>query len=405
MNATGASTPNARPVLSLADLEAFDLPQGRDPEKVCRCPECKGSERAFHFNTATGVYNCKRASCGIRGKLSDFWQDRPQQNGKQRARSALSAAFSLAPKDCSPNAINARHSATEREQSAPATSAPATAATWQALFAQSKPASGTAAEYLARRGIPDATSEAAAARVLRFYPGGYARDYVVFPFCDRDGAPVAFQARAIDGEADGHRAYGTKGDGVFSTRADALQAASVILCEAPIDALSLAVCGFEAIALGGTSAPEWIAKACAFRRVLIGFDNDQNGAGDTAAAKLTPELESFGASVARLKPYRARDETKSDWNAMLQAHAARLVQAHLRDELEAAGVCDWLALDWKPREAARRGVYASDLYDPAAARDYALGDASLTGEQRANLLAVADAFEAKASGAANAEAF
>ncbi len=56
-------------------------------------------------------------------------------------------------------------------------------------------------------------------------------------------------------------------------------------------------------------------------------------------------------------------------------------------------------------EAARRGVYASDLYDPQAAREYARSDQSLTPEQRANLLAYADAFEAKASGAANAEAF
>jgi hypothetical protein len=321
-----ASTPNARPVLSLADVEAFDTPQGRDPEKVCRCPECKGSERAFHFNTATGVFNCKRASCGATGKLSDFWQDRPQQNGKQRARNALSAAFALAPKDCSPNAINAPHSSTAREQSAPAT--------WQTLFAQSKPATGTAAaEYLARRGIPDATSEAASARVLRLYPGGYPRDYVVFPFCDRDGAPVAFQARAIDSEADGHQARGTKSAGVFSTCADALKAETVILCEAPIDALSLAACGFEAVALGGTSAPGWIAKALAFKRVYLAFDNDQNGAGDIAAAKLAPELQSFGASVSRLAPPREDAAEKSDWNAMLLHIGAPALRDWLTERL------------------------------------------------------------------------
>jgi hypothetical protein len=329
MNATGASTPNARPVLSLADLEAFDTPQGRDPEKVCRCPECKGSERAFHFNTATGAFRCWRASCGIRGKLSDFWQDRPQQSRKQRASNALSAAFALAPKDCSPNAINAPHSPTEREQSAPAT-----AATWQTLFAQSKPASGTAAAaYLARRGIPDATSEAASARVLRLYPGNYRRDYVVFPFCDRDGAPVAFQARAIDSEADGHQARGSKSAGVFSTCADALKAESVILCEAPIDALSLAACGFEAVALGGTSAPAWIVNALAFKRVYLAFDNDQNGAGDAAAAKLAPDLQSFGASVSRLAPPREDAAEKSDWNAMLLHIGAPALRDWLTERL------------------------------------------------------------------------
>lgn len=45
-------------------------------------------------------------------------------------------------------------------------------------------------------------------------------------------------------------------------------------------------------------------------------------------------------------------------------------------------------------ETARRGVYASDLYDPQAAREYARSEASLTPEQRANLLTYADAFEA-----------
>jgi hypothetical protein len=311
-------------------LEAFDTPQGRDPEKVCRCPICHSSERAFHFNTATGVFNCKRASCGTTGKLSDFWQDRPQQNRKQRASNALSAAFSLAPKDCSPDAINAPHSAPQREQ----TNAPATAATWQTLFAQSKPASGTAAaKYLTRRGIPDATSEAASARVLRLYPGGYPRDYVVFPFCDRDGAPVAFQARAIDCEADGHQARGTKSAGVFSTCADALKSETVILCEAPIDALSLAACGFEAVALGGTSAPAWIVKALAFKRVYLAFDNDQNGAGDTAAAKLAPDLESFGASVIRLPPPREDAAAKSDWNAMLLQRGAPALRDWLSERL------------------------------------------------------------------------
>lgn len=45
-------------------------------------------------------------------------------------------------------------------------------------------------------------------------------------------------------------------------------------------------------------------------------------------------------------------------------------------------------------ETARRGVYASELYDPQAAREYARSEGSLTPEQWANLLTYADAFEA-----------
>ncbi len=324
MNAAGTSTPTARGALSLADLEAFDTPQGREPEKVCRCPICQSSERAFHFNTATGVYNCKRASCGATGKLADFWQDRPKQ------RCASRAAFSLAPKDCSPGAANALQNATAK-----AKPTNATAATWQTLFAQSKPAIGTAAaEYLTRRGIPENIIETANVRALNLY--GFAT--VMFPF-ERAAAPVAFQARFIlnrlgkDGKLDNHRAYGTKSDGVFSTCADALKSASVILCEAPIDALSLAASGFEAVALGGIAAPKWIAPALAFKRVYLAFDNDANGAGDKAARELAPDLQSFGATALRLAPLREATADKSDWNMMLQQSGAKALRAWLQSRL------------------------------------------------------------------------
>ncbi len=334
------------PALSLAQLEEFD-PQGkgRGAEKIYRCPVCQSSERALHVNHETGVYNCKRASCGATGKLTDFWTERPKLLGRECSRVALRRAFVL-------------------EEPKPK-GEPATAATWREYFDKAAPVAGTPGEaYLASRGIPERIASASG---VRFLSTLYGRAAVVFPF-QQSGAPVAFQARAIDGKSDAHRAQGPKSDGAFLTAPDALQREVIVLCEAPIDALSLAACGVPAVALGGTAAPDWIAKACAFRRVLLAFDSDQNNAGEEAAQKLAPLLQSRGARVARLQPYRAPDETKSDWNAMLQAHGARLVQCHLRDELEAAGICDWLALDWKPREAARRGVYVGDRYDPQAAR-------------------------------------
>lgn len=312
--ATGASTPNVRGALSLADLEAFDTPQGREPEKVCRCPICQSSERAFHFNTATGVYNCKRASCSATGKLADFWQERPKQRRQTRA------AFSLAPKDCSANAANALQNATAKPKPTNAT-----AATWQEHFKSARPIKSTpdVENYLTRRGVPGAIAENAGACALLLF----GRAFVAFPFCDLTGAPVAFQARAIDRQPNGHRAYGTKSDGIFSTCDYALKSASVIICEAPIDALSLAASGFEAIALGGTSAPAWIVKALAFKRVYLAFDNDANGAGDKAARELAPDLQSFGASVSRLAPLREATADKSDWNMMLLQHGASALRA------------------------------------------------------------------------------
>jgi hypothetical protein len=325
--------------LSFSDVESFD-PRAASggSERISRCPICQSSERAFHFNMETGAFNCKRASCGATGKLSDFWQERPNANRRDRARNVLSAAFAIQP---------ANHA--RRQQSADATRAPAsiaipgdagqpaTAATWQAHWNGARPLGSTptsaatpqtgtpAALYLARRGIPETIATAADVRALSLN----GREFAAFPFHDAGGAAVAFQARAIDGAPRGHRAQGSKRDGIFATARDALSADRVIVCEAPIDALSLAACGFAAIALGGCNAPAWLPPALAFKRVLLAFDNDANGAGDHAAALLLPALRSFGARPLRLAPHRAKDADKSDWNGMLIEHGARPLRAWL----------------------------------------------------------------------------
>jgi hypothetical protein len=321
-----ASTRATAPKLTLSDLKTFDARAALGgAERVCRCPICQSDERAFHFNAETGVYNCKRASCLATGKLADFWTERPKPSASTRARSALNAAFSLAPI----NGAATPQNATKRE-----TAAPATAATWETHFAHSIPAASTrAAHYLASRGISETICEAADVRALMLQN----RACVLFPFRDQGGAAVAFQARAIDARPDAHRAYGRKSAGVFLSAPDALRGETVIICEAPIDALSLAACGFAAVALGGVIAPEWIAAALAFKRALLAFDNDANGAGDQAAAALAPDLQSFGAKVARLSPQRAPDLAKSDFNAMLQKHGAATLRAWLRARIAHIG--------------------------------------------------------------------
>jgi hypothetical protein len=313
------------PALSLADLEAFDLhPQGRGPEKVFKCPICQSSERALHVNTATGVYNCKRASCGATGKLTDFWTERPKLKGHEYSRVALRRAFAL-------------------EEPKPR-SEPATGATWREYFERAVPVAGTPGEeYLAARGIAAPVASAAG---VRFLSTLYNRPAVLFPF-EQNGAPVAFQARFAgsffdsEGKPDNHRALGTKSGGAFLTAPDALQREAIVLCEAPIDALSLAACDLPAVALGGTAAPDWIVKACAFRRVLLAFDSDQNNAGEEAAQKLALLLQSRGASVARLAPLREEYSDKSDWNMMLLQHGAAPLRAWLVARMAHIEYFDW----------------------------------------------------------------
>ncbi len=87
------------------------------------------------------------------------------------------------------------------------------------------------------------------------------------------------------------------------------------------------------VALGCTEALVWIVKGSASRRVLLAFDNDANGAGDQAAQKLTPALQSFGAKAARLAPLRPNAAPKSDWNTMLLQHGAAPLRAWLMARL------------------------------------------------------------------------
>jgi len=75
--------------------------------------------------------------------------------------------------------------------------------------------------------------------------------------------------------------------------------APIIVTEAPIDALSLAACGFPALALCGKSGlPQWLPIRCAFKEVMLCLDGDV--AGEKGAAKLSPFLESLGAETRRV---------------------------------------------------------------------------------------------------------
>lgn len=295
--------------ISLADLEAFDPQAERGGnERRCRCPICQAKERSFCFNATTGLYTCQRASCGARGKLCDFWEEKPRQNARQRARTALDMAFGVSlPQDTA-----------HPEKTA-------TAATWREIWEQGQMIEqGTSAmEYLVGRGLELEVVQAARVRSLSLY----GRQWVAFPFAYVDGNDVAFQARAADGGENAHRAYGPKKAGVFYTSAAALKSETVYITEAPIDALSLAMCGRRAIALGGVVFPEWLLQALAFRCVALAFDNDSNGAGRKAASEMAPSLTSFGSYVFRMKPERAYNATKGDWNMMLkELGAGRLTQ-------------------------------------------------------------------------------
>ncbi|HEX8833772.1 MAG TPA: toprim domain-containing protein [Abditibacteriaceae bacterium] len=301
----------AGPVLSLGDLEEFDphSPSG-SRERRFLCPLCgenkpkDASHRSLAVNVSNGAWHCFR--CDARGKLKDNWtlseEKLPRQ--RSRARLRLQQKFALPPEP----------ERSERSQ-------------WRDQLRSLLPFLGSPGEaYLARRGIP---ADVADATRLRYSPNWFGRPAVIFPIYDADGKLVAAQGRYIDGRTDPKaRTAGARKEGVFATAAlwDAVsKGAPVIVTEAPLDALSLAACGYPALALCGKDGwPRWLPIRCAFRRVAIAFDADE--AGDVGAEKITEALASLGA-----KPFRLRPEGGKDWNELLIGQG--------REE-----VGDWLAI-------------------------------------------------------------
>jgi DNA primase len=298
---------------SLSDLQAFD-PQsstrsgansGREHRFLCPlCGDGKpkdSAHRSLCANLQSGAWNCKR--CKATGKLSDFWQERPQYDSREIARRRVAQAFAL--------------SESRVDEAKPRTTE--TANNWRQQLRGLCPLNGTSgAKYVQRRGVALEVAHVAGAR---FSANFYGRAAVVFPIRDRSAALVAASGRYIDGRDNPKtRIAGAKRDGVFCAPVQlpsgrTLQpfdkdAPAIILTEAPIDALSIATAGFPAIALCGTSGAAWLHHACGLKRVFLAFDADD--AGDNAAVALTRELTTYGASCERLRPDNAKD-----WNETL----------------------------------------------------------------------------------------
>jgi len=307
-----------RPVLSLAELEAYDprapFHDGKERRFCCPLPACAdkridAAHRSLTLNVESGAWHCWR--CGAAGKVQERWAVRPLRPVQPRQRSAAAArrAFALRPRSAMPSLPAA----------APEPAAPSPKLSSQRLAALT---GSPGAAYLKQRGIGANLAETAG---VRWAPTWYGRPAVVFPLRDKAGQLVAMQGRHADGRTD-PKAHdlGPKGAGVFATPG-AFEASTVVIVEGPICALSLAAAGTPAIALCGTNAPAWLVKKLAFRRVAVAFDAD--AAGDAAAPRLIGDLRSFGAQVERWRPTGVKD-----WNDLLLLHGADVLGRDLADD-------------------------------------------------------------------------
>lgn len=298
---------------SLADLERFDNrapARGRERRFLClSCGDDKprdAAHRSLAVNTDTGAYVCHR--CGLKGKLSDFFEERPKLSRREWQRQRLADVFGLR-----------RRPAKERTESEPRRETTDKTDAWRGWWEAAEPIADTdGARYLAGRLIPLDVAEAAG---CRYAPNWYGRPAVLFPMRDKAGELVAIEGRHTDAGLPKSHSAGEKKRGAFAT-AGAFDAPALTVCEGPIDALALVAVGLPALALCGKTAPEWLNRACALRSVILALDAD--AAGDKAADEIGAAIRTRGAHTLRLRPAGAKD-----WAELIEHGAADRLRAAL----------------------------------------------------------------------------
>lgn len=339
-----------RPVLSWADLRAYD-PQGGKGSGDVRflCPLCGDSKpkdrehRSLSVNSKTGLWNCHR--CGTGGCLKEHWEpleNRPSSPAKTRKPRRMQAWTPPPPPEPEPEPTLAESKAKE----------------FSTLCSALKPiAEGdAAAEYLAGRGLPFWLIQAARLRQAAEFPGPERGGAIAFNLQGPDGKPRAVAYRLIGGR--GFATWGPfegKHGGCFMTPG-AADARAVAIVEAPLDALSLALCGLPAVTIVGTgSPPSWLLTSFRGRAVLMAQDADESG--DKAAARTTEKLATLSAT-ARPRRLNPRELTGcKDWNDALQT----LGTAELAARLSA-----WMAAHGLPLHVLKYDDFAALGLDPFA---------------------------------------
>lgn len=179
--------------------------------------------------------------------------------------------------------------------------------------------------YTERRGIPLRIAEEFG---LRYDPCFGGRPAVVVALRTSDGTLTSVHGRYLQ-TARGQSKMLTVGVGGGAIcLSGAWETQPLILVEGLFDALSLAVCGWQAIATIGRPAP-WLPEVAAGRTVWAAFDAGRSG--DANALCYERLLADTGAEARRLHP---PDRCK-DWNTALVKRGVRSVSKWVSDRVTA----------------------------------------------------------------------
>jgi hypothetical protein len=179
--------------------------------------------------------------------------------------------------------------------------------------------------YVERRGIPLAVAEAAG---VVFDPDFGGRPAILIPLWDRDDSLVLVHGRHLH-NVRGQNKMLTIGPGGGTVNVlGGWRVEPLVLVEGLFDALSLAACGWAAVATIGRWAP-WLAEVSAGRVAWLGFDATRPG--EEEAVRYAERL---GAAEVRRLPPPPRCK---DWNTALVKRGRATVACWLRDHLGTTG--------------------------------------------------------------------
>ena len=310
------------PQLSERDLTDFDPAGGRGGRWLCPLcgPEHRqdAAHRSLSVERSTGAWLCHR--CGASGLLLEHQTRRLAREDREWER------------------LLARQARPEpRRQPRPEPRPEPTSPPWGHL--ERLPLAGSPGEdYLAGRGLPLPPPEADARWCPRFGPQGRpGRPAVLFAIRDGSGAPVAVQGRFVDGGSPKVMSLGPISRGLFATPG-ALAGPRLVVTEAPLDALALALSGVPALATCGKrkGMPDWFVELARGREVVAAHDAD--AAGDQMAQDVADFL---GTEVVRLRPIWDGE----DWASILDLLGPEALAAGVADLLppdDATGDLRWL---------------------------------------------------------------
>ena len=312
------------PKLDWVQLRGFDSrfsECGEEERYCCPLPDCAGKpldreHQSLSVNKTTGLWICHR--CRTSGMLTDFWIHRytSQKRGiRQNPNFVLSKGIESKPpiiSELTSNAVTIAPTYSVEPSAEPNMFTLEEGGVYIEGFTTTGVRSTDAERFLLQRGFSSQYIRSLA-DIVEFSPDWYGRAAIVVRLQNQSGVVVAWQGRHLDNKEIKSRSRGPVKEGVFRTPG-ALKSDPFVICEAPLDALSLHQVGLPSIALCGTAGRDWLANELAWKRVALAFDTDD--AGDVAAQRWGSMLAPYGAKVLRFRPEGAKD-----WNEILmQSH-------------------------------------------------------------------------------------